>query len=761
MDRTTPFGAHLAAPLRAWAAIGVALAVGSALSFDPAPTGIAWWDPILTAAFVLSVIIGSTVAPPSRLLPALAVVGVGSASPILGVLGAVGACWVATAGARPTPVGPDQTGPILERSWLGIVAAVGLLQLESIGPFGTPSVVAAIVVSPLAAPLLRPPARRWTALATIGLAIVGACGVVAGVRAGTSLRAASDGLDRAAVGRGDIEAIDAAGDHLRDARDGVQHWTAEPARLIPVLSQHLQVVETLATAGVAASDAGVELVEVADELSRTPSVDRSTSIDLDTLAFARDPLTQAASILEQTSADLDGPARRWLIPAAAAEVDRADVTIDEFASRVDVAALLADELPGLLGDDEPRAYLVLVTNPAEARRGGGIVGAFVDLTVDAGSLRVARVGRETELNWAGSPPPLDPDDFPASFLAGDPHRFVQNWTDWPEPGVTARAAMELYPAMGGREVDGVITVDPWALASLLDLAGPIEFTAPGGSLIELDTATLPDFLLKEQYARFPDDRDRSRALAAMVGALFQALETAELTVDEIGDVFAPMVDQGRLTFSLADTSGSGPNPLLTRLGLGGTTAHPDDESAPDRLSVVHTNGAGNKLDAHLERSIDYRVSVDASGVLDAEVRVTLRNTAEPDALPDAVAGRPERTGVARGTNVALVSVLTPHRIESVGTLADPGGVGEAIESLPVGLHDEAAFTGGTVAVSVEAGQSVTIVWIVSGTVELGDMGYALDVGHQPLARNDTWTITLDGHRIAQAHELTRDSTFRE
>ncbi len=781
MDRTTPFDANIA--VRSWVALGVGLAVAAASTFDLAPTGIAWWDPILTAGFVVSVTIGGMVGDAKRLLPPLVIVAIGSVSPVLGVLGAVGACWLATAGARPTFDVTDRTGPMLERGALSVVAAVGLLQLQSIGPVGTPTAIATASLLPLMIPLVRPPVRRWTAIAAIGLTVVAAFGVVAGLRAGTSLRAASQGLDQAAVGRGDVEVIDDAGEHLRDARASVQHWSAAPARLIPILSQHLQVVDTLATAGVAASEAGVELAELADgfgDSSATGATDapdapdapnasdgETGAVDLDTLAFARDPLVEAATILERTSTELDGPARRWLIPPAAEEVDRADVTIEEFASRIDLASVLAEELPALLGRDEPQAYLILVTNPAEARRGGGIVGAFVDLTIDGGSLSVARVGRETELNWASSPPPLDGDDYPSSFLSGEPHRFVQNWTETTDPSVTARAAMELYPAMGGRSVDGVITVDPWALAAVLELAGPIRFTGPDGVGIDVDATTLPAFLLSEQYERFPDDRDRSRALAAMVGSLFGALEDADPTIDAVGDAFGPAVDEGRLTITLADTLETGePNQLLARLGFG-DPAGPSgsNEHTTDRLAIVHTNAAGNKLDAHLERTVDYWVTIDETGQLSAEARITVRNTAEPAGLPDAVAGRPERTGVARGTNAMLLSVLTPHRIESVGVLTGSDTAEESVDPLPVSITQEPTFTGGTVAVSVAPGETLTVVFALAGSIGTGDsdldldLDYTLAVDHQPLARDDRWTVTINGRRIADGVELRRDVTF--
>lgn len=318
--------------------------------------------------------------------------------------------------------------------------------------------------------------------------------------------------------------------------------------------------------------------------------------------------------------------------------------------------------------------------------------------------------------------------------------------------------MELYSQKGGRPVDGVITVDPWALAAVLELAGPIEFAGPDGSVIEVDAATLPGFLLTEQYVRFPDDTDRSRALARMVGALFQALERADPSVDEVGEAFAPVVERGRLTMTLADETRS--NPLLDRLGLGATPG----EVTVDQVAVVHTNAAGNKLDAHLDRTVDYRVDLHDAGGLEAEVRITLHNTADPDALPDAVAGRPERTGVDRGTNVSLVSVLTPHRVQSAGIEA-AGTDATSVEPLPVGLSEEPGFTGATVAVSVDPGESVTVVFTLTGAVELGGAdgagGYSVRVDHQPLARDDEWTITLDGRRIATDVELTRDTIFRE
>ena len=67
-------------------------------------------------------------------------------------------------------------------------------------------------------------------------------------------------------------------------------------------------------------------------------------------------------------------------------------------------ALLATRaVPGMLGADGPRRYLVLFENPAESRASGGVIGDFAEVTAVDGRLSLVKVGSVGELDSSGNP----------------------------------------------------------------------------------------------------------------------------------------------------------------------------------------------------------------------------------------------------------------------------------------------------------------------------------------------------------------------
>src|SRR5690606_16682749 len=79
---------------------------------------------------------------------------------------------------------------------------------------------------------------------------------------------------------------------------------------------------------------------------------------------------------------------------------------------------------------------------------------------------------------------------------------VQDITASPDLPTVAAALRQLYPQVGGEELDGVLLVDPYALAALMRYSGPVEID---GVPEPIDEHNAVDFLLREQYELFERD----------------------------------------------------------------------------------------------------------------------------------------------------------------------------------------------------------------------------------------------------------------
>ena len=204
---------------------------------------------------------------------------------------------------------------------------------------------------------------------------------------------------------------------------------------------------------------------------------------------------------------------------------------------------------------------------------------------------------------------------------------------------------EIYPqTIGGSEIDGVIVVDPYALAAFMTFTGPI--TVPGYPT-PLTSENAADILLREQYLTFDDDRlGRTDFLDDATRLTFEALTTGDLPGPrEVTEVLGPMVAQGRL---LMNSVVPDEQDFFTRIDLDGALPAVNG----DFLSVTTQNSGNNKIDIFLHRDIAYDVVYDPdTGLVQGEVTVTLRNDAPASGLPLYVIGNRDPSRIAIGANL--------------------------------------------------------------------------------------------------------------
>src|SRR5690606_3174360 len=94
------------------------------------------------------------------------------------------------------------------------------------------------------------------------------------------------------------------------------------------------------------------------------------------------------------------------------------------------------------------------------------------------------------------------------------------------------------------------------------------------------------------------------------------------------------VASGDLVLSVPELTNVRAATLLREAGLDGAMPDP----AGDVLHLGHLNGGASKIDMHLHRSVDYQVTIDAAGRLDATLEVELTNEAPAAGEPPYVIG---------------------------------------------------------------------------------------------------------------------------
>jgi hypothetical protein len=412
----------------------------------------------------------------------------------------------------------------------------------------------------------------------------------------------------------------------------------------------------------------------------------------------------------------------------------------EFGDKANAALAVA---PEMLGADGERVYFVMFTTPAEARGSGGFMGNYAELTVDNGLIELSAFGRHTDLNRAAGgelvlhdPPP----DWlarygPQGFAIGeDGHLADDIWSTInmsPHFPYTAQVIADLYPQSGGREIEGVINIDVFALQELIGLVGPI--TLDDGTT--LDGTNSADYLLVDQY-RIDENEENAERIDQLETIAFETvtrlLATNPPDPIDLGKAMAPMGRERRLQAWL---EASDEAEMLQSVGIDGALLGGLD--GRDGLSVIVVNDGGSKMDTYLGRAM--RLTPTETG---DRLEVTISHDAPVDELTDFAIG--ETTELPAGWSRIWLTLNTTRPVESTLFEGNPVGVTSTQETgnWNYGLILELA-----------PGTSRTVSFEIVG--RSSDSG--LIVEPQPLVQVETWDVDGHGARELKSRTVTRRS----
>lgn len=704
---------------------------GLAVLSDAAPTGVELVDAVYRGAYVLGVSLACAFA--RRWTWPLVAAAALLALPNLPWL-AVGGVGLAVAAVSQL----DRRRRQHVGALVGALAGLTLLHLPPFLAFGVPSVIAAVAPLPalgsavanLRSRVRRPLVTGALVVGLVGLALVVASTVMAfGFRADADrgVDAARAGLQAARAGQ-EGEAVDAFGEaeaSFRRASDGSAAWWLAPGRLVPVLSQHLELAEEMSTAGAA-------LAAVSSRTAPAVALEGLTTGDgtfrLDRIAELRALAAEVVDALEQTEQRLDGLTTPWLIGPAEAALDSFRAELAQARPDAELALTALDVAPGLLGADGTKRYVVLFGNPAEARALGGFVGTVGLLEADGGRLEYGTVEGSGALSQAlvAADAALDPTlDVPDSYRNAQPQRFVQNWTSDVDIATVTDVVAALAPQIAELgPIDGVLYADPRVLAALLELTGPI--TLPGTDQ-QLDAATATEHLQRDQYRSDEGalDAERKDRLGDAAEIAFDRLLTqTQPPPRTVVDVLGPLVRSRRLLFATTDSEA---NELLTHVGL----RPPLHSGEGETVLISHHNRRANKLDAYLERSIDYQATVGDDGQVRATLTVALHNTADVADLSTYQLGQ-VRPGEDPGANTLTLDLRSAFDVVDITV---DGGRAQRSDLRRDGLSQV------SVPVSVPAGATVVVEATLEGQVHPTDCRF--DFLPNAGANQDDLTVRVD------------------
>ena len=694
-----------------------ALALGGALAALLAgaePTGHELYDAILTGVGVLLlVVVGSRA--PWWVVGAAAGVGLAIAvDPVPLAIAAAGIAFVFWAGAQPAP-------PTWVLAAALALTANALIRAGLGGRYGTSAAIGLTVSSlvVLGGTFGLSRRLRWVAWSSGVLVAVAAAACSAGFALAVlesrgdlagGLADAEQGV--AALEGGNFEDaaqwFEQAAEDLARANERLDSPWVRLAAAVPIVAQHESAVTRMARVG---EDGARVVTRALDEIDPDELRPRDGKFDLDALARVESPLSDVRDALVTLRRTAVDSRSGWLVGRATYELADFEASVDEHLPSLESALAAIRMAPQLLGVDEPRTYLLLFTTPSESRGLGGFVGSYAELHVEDGQLRLGTFGRSQHLDRRIAELGATiqgHEEFVRLYgrfgfdgpTVGD--AALRNLPMTPHFPTVAELAADLYAQATGTEVHGVVAMDPYVIATLMQYTGPVH-------LPSLDREVRPEealwYLLRDQYIEGVDDSSRADGLAEAAEQAFDALFTGALPEPiALARDLSPLAGQRRLLLWSPDPEEQA---LFERVHIAGEMPRLD---GGDGWAFTITNAGGNKIDSFLERRAAYESSTDpGTGVTTGTIRIELTNTAPAEGLPAYVIGN--RIGKPTGTNTMLLTIYSPLGLDVL-----------ELDGERVGFEvgEEQGWNTYRLQLDIPAGETVSLTARLSGVVERPD-----------------------------------------
>ncbi len=492
--------------------------------------------------------------------------------------------------------------------------------------------------------------------------------------------------------------------HTAAAREAASDPLWSLATAIPWLGANFSATAEIArTADDVATLGAAPLVQVYDSLDWNKLLPTSRGSDLEPIRKAAPVVASAANAVRASAERLDGIDASSLLPQVAKPLAQAREQVSSIVGTLDTASSVAGLAPGMLGSDNPRHYLLLIQNNAEARATGGIPGALAVLTAEKGRISLSSQSSGHDLGEFNPAVPVDAQQ--ESIYSNRLGTFMQDVNLTPDFPTAATTALKMWEQKKGEQLDGAISIDPVALGYILDATGPVSIQDP--QLLALARGKLPTqlsgnnvvkTLLSDVYEQFNSAQLQDPYFAGVAKEIFGALSSGKGDAKGLLNSVGKGVQEHRILVWSADPSEQS---VLSRYPLSGSISGPSVPAA--QFGAYFNDGTGAKMDYYVERTVQLITQCSADGYGTVKVRITSRNTAPADAatkLPSYVTGG-GIYGIPPGEVQSNVIAYGPAQSQVVTATQDGNKV-------PFGAQQHENRPVATLSVRLAPGQSSTV-----------------------------------------------------
>jgi hypothetical protein len=402
--------------------------------------------------------------------------------------------------------------------------------------------------------------------------------------------------------------------------------------------------------------------------------------------------------------------------------------IDQVAEVLALADPVLQVVPGMLGGEGERNYLLVAQSNAETLALGGSAASQSLLRVADGRIKIVKQADSQQYQW-GVPADVEIDqsaiDLYNEYLINNVNTSVGR-PDWP---TAARTIMALWKRdIDPAPVDGVISIDPLALARIMHATGPV--TVDGH---ELNSENVVSFLLSEAYVLYDGSSEADEIFKQVALAVMDSLVGGDFDPAALLSAIRASIDAGSLMFYSTD-------PEIQQMISGWRLAGilPTSNLPTTTIGVYFRDASlGSKIDYYLETEATVTSACPAPGgevTYDVDVTVWLDlSKKQAQGLPRYVTGGPLETKTFR----TQVFIYGPPGTE-VTEERRPKSKDEAWKWRPLDMMDLGRPVPSFMTINPLGGKKVTVG--VTFTGQPGEFG-PLEVRTTPMVRPTR--VTLD------------------
>jgi hypothetical protein len=436
----------------------------------------------------------------------------------------------------------------------------------------------------------------------------------------------------------DLVALAATRDELEatssSAVNGTHDLTWRIAEFVPVVGENLTAVRYVA------ESIDDIVVQVA-----SPAVDVLGSFDVkaqdpETGGFDLGPITEARTIMASatdvfpTSIDKLASVNTDITVGPVTDaVDKLSGLLGTAHEAVTDIAPLINIAGSALGVDGPRDYLLAFQNNAESTALGGSAASYTLLHSENGAISVAAQANSGDF-VEGVPVDVEVDQSALDLYSNFLIDHINTSTSRPDFPTAAKTISAFWERDMDISVDGVISVDPLALALILKATGPI--TLASGDVLSNENAV--GLLTNGIYKRYPNNVDAPKADAFFAEAAAAVLTKVTSGEFEVNTMLAAVTDGIRTGSVMMWSANPDEQADLAGTRLQGTL--PPSNDPETTIGVYYRDTSASKIDFYLDtatQTTSDRCSVPGSTTFTTSVTLTSRlTTSEARNLPQYV-----------------------------------------------------------------------------------------------------------------------------